>query len=236
MKELFLLFIFIIFCSCSITIFSFFYFSVSKKKPIYCLILFIFLLKTICVFNILTAPFFSGKDSNLLFIITDYLKIIDIAVLVILIQIFMFQFKSIFKYVCDVESKIKFILFAMLFFSSVNFIATKEDDVFSKYFFVFSNFFFINIFGIILSFKIMQENIDNLKFDNILRFSITIDDSYNLSFREKCIIYYIAKGFSNKRISLLTGITEGTVKNHLSNILMKTNTKNRIELINKLIS
>lgn len=58
-------------------------------------------------------------------------------------------------------------------------------------------------------------------------------DKYNLTDREKEITDMIQMGFNNKQIANALFLSEGTVKNYISNIYIKFNVKNRIELINK---
>lgn len=57
---------------------------------------------------------------------------------------------------------------------------------------------------------------------------------YNFTEREQQIIEMIQDGFNNKQIAKALYISEGTVKNYVSNIYAKTETKNRIDLINLL--
>lgn len=57
-------------------------------------------------------------------------------------------------------------------------------------------------------------------------------ERFNITEKEKTIIAYIAKGYSNQEISNKLGITLGTVKNHIYNIFQKTDVKNRMELCN----
>ncbi len=51
------------------------------------------------------------------------------------------------------------------------------------------------------------------------------------SIREEQIIVFLAKGFSNKQIGNALGISERTVKFHVSNILRKSKVKNRRSLL-----
>ncbi|MDJ0716259.1 MAG: LuxR C-terminal-related transcriptional regulator [Prochloraceae cyanobacterium] len=54
----------------------------------------------------------------------------------------------------------------------------------------------------------------------------------SLSDREIQIIQLISTGLTNHQIAERLEISKRTVDNHLSNILKKTNTKNRVELLN----
>ncbi len=51
-----------------------------------------------------------------------------------------------------------------------------------------------------------------------------------LTGREQEILNYVAKGMSNKEISITLHISEHTVKNHLKNILQKLHLDNRVQL------
>ena len=62
----------------------------------------------------------------------------------------------------------------------------------------------------------------------------SVTSSFDFTEREKQIIEMIQDGFNNKQIARALYISEGTVKNYVSNIYAKTETKNRIELINLL--
>ena len=52
-----------------------------------------------------------------------------------------------------------------------------------------------------------------------------------LSDRELEILELVAKGLTNQQISEKLEISKRTVDNHISNILTKTNTDNRVELV-----
>ena len=52
-----------------------------------------------------------------------------------------------------------------------------------------------------------------------------------LSDRELEILELVAKGLTNQQISENLEISKRTVDNHISNILTKTNTDNRVELV-----
>ncbi len=51
-----------------------------------------------------------------------------------------------------------------------------------------------------------------------------------LTYREQEILGFVAKGMSNKEISIALHISEHTVKNHLKNILQKLHLDNRVQL------
>lgn len=53
----------------------------------------------------------------------------------------------------------------------------------------------------------------------------------NLSDRELEILNLVALGLSNQNIAEKLEISKRTVDNHITNILNKTNTKNRVELV-----
>lgn len=60
----------------------------------------------------------------------------------------------------------------------------------------------------------------------------TLFCKYKFREREKEIVNMIIEGLSNKEISKSLFLSEGTVKNYVSNIYIKTNVRNRVQLIN----
>jgi DNA-binding NarL/FixJ family response regulator len=58
-----------------------------------------------------------------------------------------------------------------------------------------------------------------------------VQTSANLSDREVEIITLIAEGLTNEDIANKLDISKRTVDNHISNILRKTNTDNRVSLV-----
>ena len=58
-----------------------------------------------------------------------------------------------------------------------------------------------------------------------------IKESFGFTKREKQIFALIYSGHTNKEIAELKSISEATVKSHVKNILLKTNTKNRTSLL-----
>lgn len=55
---------------------------------------------------------------------------------------------------------------------------------------------------------------------------------YDISPRESEVLSYLLKGLSTKKIAESMFISAGTAKNHILNLLKKTSTHSRIELIN----
>lgn len=55
----------------------------------------------------------------------------------------------------------------------------------------------------------------------------------HLSFREEQVIDLLVKGFSNRRIGTVLGISERTAKFHVCNLLRKLQVRTRRELVNK---
>lgn len=53
---------------------------------------------------------------------------------------------------------------------------------------------------------------------------------YDLSDRENQVARYVRMGWSNRRIASELGIAEGTVKRHVSNILVKSGLESRTQL------
>lgn len=60
------------------------------------------------------------------------------------------------------------------------------------------------------------------------------ENTFDFTEREMQITEMIKDGFNNKQIAKAPYISEGTVKNYVSNIYAKTDTKSRIELVNLL--
>ena len=56
-----------------------------------------------------------------------------------------------------------------------------------------------------------------------------------LTDREKTILRLLAGGYSNKEISELLNISDGTVKNHISNLLAKLGVRDRTRAVLKAI-
>jgi DNA-binding NarL/FixJ family response regulator len=55
------------------------------------------------------------------------------------------------------------------------------------------------------------------------------ESSFPLSERERVVLEFVAKGFSNKEIAVSIRLRPSTVKRHVENILRKLHLKNRIE-------
>lgn len=77
--------------------------------------------------------------------------------------------------------------------------------------------------------KVAQVLIKNLKSEKTSQ-----SDKYNLTERENQILDLLKQGFSNKQIASALFISEGTVKNYVSNIYVKTSTKDRNSLLEQL--
>lgn len=61
-----------------------------------------------------------------------------------------------------------------------------------------------------------------------------IESQFDFTERETQIVELLKEGFNNKQIAKALYISEGTVKNYISNIYTKTDTRSRIELVNLL--
>lgn len=90
-----------------------------------------------------------------------------------------------------------------------------------------------NIKGIIPAIKAIYSG--NMVFDSKIVTSIaSVEDRPNinieLSDREKDILYEIAEGLNNKEISEKLFLSEGTVRNYVSNLLEKLNLRDRTQL------
>lgn len=56
-----------------------------------------------------------------------------------------------------------------------------------------------------------------------------------LTVREKEVIYFISKGYSNSKIAAILNISEHTVKAHISSIIRKIGGENRLDICLKAI-
>lgn len=56
-------------------------------------------------------------------------------------------------------------------------------------------------------------------------------DSSHLSDRESEVLQLVSKGMSNQRIGTALGVSEGTIKFHLNNILSKLQAHDRTEAV-----
>ncbi len=61
-------------------------------------------------------------------------------------------------------------------------------------------------------------------------------ERFNLTDREQTVVIYLLKGLTNKEIGNKLGITEPTVKEHLRNIMQKTQTVTRTGVLAKVLS
>ncbi len=52
-----------------------------------------------------------------------------------------------------------------------------------------------------------------------------------LTHREVEILSYVARGYANKQIGFTLGITEQTIKNHMTSILQKLNAQDRTQAV-----
>jgi DNA-binding NarL/FixJ family response regulator len=59
-----------------------------------------------------------------------------------------------------------------------------------------------------------------------------LNETIEITSREKAILNLLKKGFSNERISAETGVTINTIKFHLKNIYKKLHVVNRVQAIN----
>lgn len=62
-----------------------------------------------------------------------------------------------------------------------------------------------------------------------------LNNTPTLTPREKEIAFLVGQGKANKQIAVELGITEQTVKNHITDMLKKVNVSNRIGLVVALI-
>ena len=81
--------------------------------------------------------------------------------------------------------------------------------------------------------KVINGNstVDELK--NMLEIKVRDEIEYNLSDRDKSILYLLSKGMSNKEIGKRLYLSEKTIKNNLTRIYKVLGVKNKYEAINK---
>lgn len=60
---------------------------------------------------------------------------------------------------------------------------------------------------------------------------LVANPDYGLTLREQQLLYYIAGGLSNKEIAGRLGLSEQTVKSHLSHMTVKAGRSNRAALV-----
>lgn len=78
---------------------------------------------------------------------------------------------------------------------------------------------------------ISEQEIEALKYKYKADKKSNIFDKYNLSDRERDVIIYVLKGYSNKKIADILFISLSTVKSHIHNTFKKTGSSTRYELI-----
>lgn len=83
-------------------------------------------------------------------------------------------------------------------------------------------------------FKLIREE-EEIDSGTIISFSSSLSElfsnRYKLTPRESELLSYLAKGLSTKKIASSMFISPGTAKNHILNLLKKTKTHSRLELI-----
>jgi DNA-binding NarL/FixJ family response regulator len=87
--------------------------------------------------------------------------------------------------------------------------------------------------------SILQPSITETLLRNLSgRASPRLGDDFNeiLSERERDVIRLMAGGFSNREIGEMLGLTEGTVKNHVSRLLLKLDARDRTSAVLKAIA
>jgi DNA-binding NarL/FixJ family response regulator len=62
------------------------------------------------------------------------------------------------------------------------------------------------------------------------------DPPDELSGRERDVIRLMAGGFSNREIGEMIGLSEGTVKNHVSRLLLKLDARDRTSAVLKAVA
>nr|YP_009400011.1 hypothetical protein [Tolypiocladia glomerulata]ARW69830.1 hypothetical protein [Tolypiocladia glomerulata] len=78
--------------------------------------------------------------------------------------------------------------------------------------------------------KIDQTAILSLKSNSSL-YSQGFLKSFNFTNREKTVLNFILKGYMNKEIAIVLNVTQRNVEKYVTRLFIKTNVRNRIELI-----
>ena len=76
-----------------------------------------------------------------------------------------------------------------------------------------------------------DQEIEALKNDYEVHKKANILNKYNLSDRERDVVVFVLKGYSNKKIADTLFISLSTVKTHVHNTFKKTGSATRYELI-----
>jgi DNA-binding CsgD family transcriptional regulator len=201
------------------------------------------------------------KVSDFLILITVFLPLLiiefmisinsDLNKLIIIENTALIEFSFIFLLFSVLSlSKIKIIdkdysiFVRLLIISGLLFSATGFIDGFYKYFnwlykFYFQGFnllFFIIITYTLISLIIGLKTFIKLSKINLNNYSTDINSQiikkYNISEREIEVIKQLVSGKTNKEISDTLFISLSTVRTHIYNVFLKTNVKNRVEIIN----
>jgi len=93
-------------------------------------------------------------------------------------------------------------------------------------------FLAINMFSMIFAIKYYNQP----AFVENNRLSLHFVEKYNITERETDIIHHLIEGLNNTEISRKLFVSIKTVENHLSNIYQKTSVKNRVQLVNLVLS
>lgn len=83
-----------------------------------------------------------------------------------------------------------------------------------------------NIFNQIVSYNIGSSNY------SMYHNSCSSVNVGNLTFREKSVLNLLIKGYMNKEIAMNLNVSSRNVEKYVTRLLKKTNTRNRVELIN----
>ncbi|MDO6995103.1 helix-turn-helix transcriptional regulator [Brachyspira innocens] len=97
------------------------------------------------------------------------------------------------------------------------------------------SWYFISIVKSKNIFNSSNTKLDNNNIDETKKLSNIedVENSVNLTKREREILSYLLDGKTNKEVSLILDISLNTVNNHVANIYEKSGVKNRVELVNK---
>ncbi len=164
-------------------------------------------------------------------------RIIDslfVAIIIYLIIILIINYKKIDnKYFKKIARDLFIITIITFPFITLNVIGYYFEEIGIIPNFIYNYYYVILLpsISIILTIHIIGYFLNRLNKKVELKPDENLFDKYDITDREKEIIYLILKGYNNKQIGYNLFISVSTVKKHIYSIFGKTKVKNRFELI-----
>jgi len=193
---------------------------------------FIFIL-TISAFayGIGVTNFLNNQEAHWLQLFCDIISGIVILVVITIFTFTLLKFKLAVN--CDPKFSLRLFLIFYLIILSIFFL----QSLFS---FKYQDLFVMTIILIVNLFPMLWSNY-NLQMETSNGFSLNINmesierivSEYNISNREREILEYILRGYSNREIQRRFFLSPHTVKNHIYNLYKKLGIRNRGELMRK---